>query len=968
MRQLRLPAMLLAFAVLGSTLRAADAPAGDILPPVSERFASPEAKETPDFQRHVSNLMGRMGCNNRACHGSFQGKGGFRLSLFGYDFKADIDALTKGDRPGDADKAKKGEQAKETEIKIPRVNLDKPEESLIITKPTNEDIHEGGERYKLGSWQHHLLLRWIQGGAKMQEEIQQLAGLEVTPSEILFAKPGDKIQLRVIARWADGTREDVTPICRFQTNNEQIGKISPSGEVTAAEPGDTHVVVFYDNAVVTIPVLRPVTSLVGASYPAVPTPTKIDELVVGKLKKLGIVPSDLASDAEFLRRVRIDLTGTLPTLPEVEAFLANPSPNKRAEKIDELLETPEYAAWWTTRLCDFTGNNDQQLQNASPVRGQASRDWYDWIYKRVADNAPYDKLVEGLVMAKSRNEGESYTDYCKHVAEIYKKNGGTDQKGGKKAEPDPSAGVNAFAERDYLPHYWARRNFVKPEDRAIGFAYTFMGIRIQCAQCHKHPFDQWSKDDFASFQNFFTRVSNGAIGNRNGVAPDAKDEYDAIMKELNLGQLKGNEAQQAMQKAIAEGKVVPLGEVFAVPPPKNNRQAQQNNKNPQNRKQVGPPATRARILGGEEVDLNEQADARQPLMDWLKGKNNPYFARAFVNRVWAGYFNVGIVNPPDDLSLANPPSNKALLDYLAEGFIASGFDMKWVHRTIANSRTYQLSWKPNETNRMDESNFSRAVPRRLPAEVAYDALNLATASDDTAAKFKADWQKRAIAIPASSPARNGNGGNFALTVFGRSIRESNCDCDRSMEASLLQTVFIQNDNETQQLIDRGNGWLASVTRGAAKPNREARPEAKPAAEAKRPEVDRKALTERATELERQLRDLREKGEKKQAREVRMKLEEVRGKLAKAEGAAKEEPKPEAKPEPKVDESKPAVAAGDADLPALIRQAYLRTLSREPTESEVKSSVAYVNDSADKAAGLRGVLWALLNTKEFIVNH
>ena len=182
----------------------------------------------------------------------------------------------------------------------------------------------------------------------------------------------------------------------------------------------------------------------------------------------------------LLRRATLDVTGTLPTADEVERFLADKSTNKRAKKIDELLERPGYAAWWTTRLCDFTGNNDNELRNAVPIRGRASQDWYDWIYKRVADNAPYDQLVEGIVVATSRNEGESYLNYCKNMSDIYR-------------------GEGSFADRECMPYYWARNNFRQREDRTIGFAYSFLGIRIQCAQCHKHPFDQWTKSDFDQF-------------------------------------------------------------------------------------------------------------------------------------------------------------------------------------------------------------------------------------------------------------------------------------------------------------------------------------------------------------------------------------------------------------------------------------------------------------------------------------
>jgi hypothetical protein len=293
-------------------------------------------------------------------------------------------------------------------------------------------------------------------------------------------------------------------------------------------------------------------------------------------------------------------------------------------------------------------------------------------------------------------------------------------------------------------------------------------------------------------------------------------------------------------------------------------------------------------------------------MDWLRQPSNPYFAKAFVNRVWANYFNVGIVEPPDDLSLGNPPSNKPLLDYLARGFIEHNFDMKWVHRTICNSRTYQLSWQTNETNANDERNFARSVPRRLPAEVAVDALAAAVASDERAATFLTSLEGRATAVAGAS-ARANQGANardagFALQVFGRSIRESNCDCDRSMEASLLQTVYLQNDSSVLNALEGGRGsWIEQVSRK----------------EAGQP-------------------DSRGGNARRQAA--------LRGAASESDGSLNVDPQ------------------------ALIRQAYLRTVSRPPTADEIDRCTKFLAESESPLAGAKGLLWTLINTNEFIVNH
>lgn len=894
--------MCLIVAACGAAAVAAALPAessgAEPTPPITQRFAQDDGEEIPDFQRHVAPLLGRLGCNGRSCHGSFQGRGGFRLSLFGFDFKFDHESLTKGDKP--------------------RVNLEQPLDSLIIAKPIDEENHEGGQRYDKGSWQYHVFVRWIKNGAKYEQtKMQKLTSLEITPAEILSRKADEKIQLKAIAVWDDGSREDVTPLCRFQSNDDQIAKIDEHGQVTTgATGGDTHLVVFYDNAVVPVPVIRPVSDKFGPKYPRVAAPTKIDELVVDKLRKLGIVPSNQCTDGEYLRRVSLDLTGTLPTAAEVTAFVADPSPNKRAEKINQLLETPAYAAWWTTKLCDFTGNNEQQLNNVNPVQGTATQAWYDWIYKRVADNTPYDKLVEGLVLGVSRSRDQSYTDYCKEMSEIFRQ--GSDA---------------SYADRDSMPYYWARANFRQPEDRVIGFAYAFMGVRIQCAQCHKHPFDQWSKDDFDQFKGFFTHVRFSQTG--------PKDEMEAILKELGVDSgLKGNDLRRKLPEQLKAGKTVPFPEIVAQP-------VRGGAKGKGNKAQAAAAPT-ARLLSGESINLAEQPDARQPLMDWLRSKDNPYFAKALVNRVWANYFNVGIVQPPDDLSLANPPSNKALLDYLAQGFIEHGFDLKWLHREILNSATYQRSWQTNATNVLDERNFSRSVPRRLPAEVAYDALQQATASDEKAAGALSDVKRRAIAVAGVGNRNNGGGGggdagrNFALQVFGRSIRESNCDCDRSMEASLLQTVFLQNDESVIRAVNGGkDSWIEQLARDV---------EGKPTADEENSRRKQVASKKELVQLKLRLERAKKENDEEKAEKIQARLAEVEKTLA---PAAAEPAAPE----------KPRLSNDE-----VIRQAYLRTLSRLPSDEELTRCNEYFTSSTSSVEGAKGLLWALVNTKEFIVNH
>ena len=872
----------------------------EVVKRIDTRYTKDEVKESPDFRQHVVPLIGKLGCNGRACHGSFQGQGGFRLSLFGYDFKADHEALLTGDEP--------------------RTNVKAPLESLILQKPTLKIDHEGGERLKEGTWQYRVMRKWVEDGAKgVTEETADFVRLDVSPEEMVAKKKGDTWQLKAIAVWSDGTQEDVTPLCRFSSNNDQVVTITQDGLVTAQGPGDSHVVTFYDNGVVPVPVIHPVSDQTGPNYPSVPTPTKIDELVVEKLKKLGVVQSDVCTDAEFLRRASLDIAGTLPTAAETEAFLNDSTQDKRAKKIDELLDRPGYAAWWATKFADFTGNNARYLNNVGVGNAQsptgAPTEWYRWLEKRFAENMPYDQLAESIVLARSRQENESYLDYCKRMSGYYVK--------------DAEA---TYKDQPHLTYFWARTNFRNPDDRALGFAYSFLGLRIQCAQCHKHPFDQWTKDDFDRFKGFFDRVQF----NR---APGTADEEKELIAALDIDTKgrQGNQLQNLIKQEATKGKVIPFQEVFVRAPGQNGRGDRK--ANDKNRKQQDIGGRTAKVLGGEEFKIEEMDDPRTAVMDWMKSDDNPYFAKSIVNRVWASYFHRGIVEPTDDLSLANPPANEALFDYLATAFREHGYDLKWLQREICNSRTYQLSWKTNDTNRLDDRNFSHAVQRRIPAEVAYDSIRIATASNEEAAKLHERMDGRAIADPYVSTQGRGNS-NYALTVFGRSIRESNCDCDRSADASLLQTVFLQNDQETLNMINRRGSWVDQVVKSTQGEKEDANRSA-----------DRKQVTRSVEQLEAGLKKAEASGNEKRIEQIRRELEAAKERA----GQLRE-----------VSDKPASLAPQDAE--GIIRQAYLRTLTRLPTDEEARRAEAYFAEAGDLAIGARDLLWALLNTKEFVVNH
>lgn len=895
------PILLLALLLGLVSVARADEPAP--VAPAQERFAKADSADIPDFQQHVVPLLGKLGCNGRACHGSFQGQGGFRLSLFGYDFKMDHEGLAE------------------------RIDKEKPEDSYALKKALNIEEHKGGKRFESGSWEYNLFLAWIKSGAKPVDQPRTLKKLEITPSELLYSDKGQTTQLKAVVVWDDGSREDVTCLTRFQTNDPQVCDITQGGLVTSNEPGDTHIVAYYDNGVVPVPVIRPVSPNFGDKYPQVATKTKVDELVIEKLRKLGTLPSETCSDAEFLRRVSIDLTGTLPTADDVREFLKDSTPDKRSKKIDALMETPAYTAWWTTRLCDWTGNAASQLNNTGVGKDSSDREWYDWIYKRVAANVSYDKLCEGIVLATSKKPGESYEDLCKRMSESYKND-------------------KSYADEDGLVYFWARQNFTKAEDRAIGFAYTFLGSRIQCAQCHKHPFDQWTQDDFKQFEAFFTRVNFA----RNG---SDRKAYDKIVADLGLDpkKLNGNKLREEIAKAAKDGKLIPVPDLY-VQAPKYNKNANAKKKD-NGKKNTVPDSPKAKLLGGEVVDIDQLEDPRGPLMDWLKA--NPLFARAFVNRAWANYFNRGIVEPTDDMNLANPPCNEALLDHLAKGFIASGYDMKWVHREICNSDTYQRSWKPNETNRLDERNFSRAVPRRMPAESTVDAIHLATTRTSDVGNFDTDVKARA-SFQASTPRNNNGAGQlYALGVFGRSSRENACDCDRSSEVSLLQTLYMRNDQDVYKEIDRGDGWMAELGKEMG---------------AKVIAAEEPPAKTRPGNYDAKLAELKEAAEKLKGSEDKKAYKIAVREAAQYERRyAKLPPAPKAETPVETAEVKPKNSSlPDDKLKSIIEEAYLRTVSRYPNDSETATALHFIQQAKTPLSGVRDLLWTLLNTKEFIVNH
>ncbi len=944
---MRIPLGILVGAALVSGVVSA-APAAD----PSKLFDGRETDARPSFRRHVVPLMSRMGCSGRECHGSFQGRGGFQLSLFGYDFDKDHKAIVKDDN-GD-----------EGEV---RVNLELPEKSLVLTKGAAIVSHKGKERFKKGSWEYRMLLKWIKDGAGIDvAETGEFDRLEVLPKDIAFRRPGEKVALKVFAYWKDGTVEEVTRFTRFRSNDDSVVTIDEQGVAECKGKGDSHVVAFYDNGVTPVPVLLPVSDRTGDRFPKLAARTQVDRFINDKLKAVGIVPAESCTDAEFLRRASLDVTGTLPTPAEVEAFLADKSVDKRDRKVDELLSRPGYAAWWATLLSDFTGNNPRLVNNGiadglQNAGGKVSRLWYDWLERKIRDNVPYDQIAAGLVMARTRTSpDQSYEAMARELSSYFAKENSAD-----------------FGARKDMPWYWFRSNLQKAEDKALAFAHTFLGVRIECAQCHKHPFDQWTKQDFEQFQAFFTAVGAKAEAKsakaggdpsamtaarlRNEINREVKDRLEA--EERRRAEEAAEKARAAAEKAAADAGAAAVAKgtdaacakpagadgagatapaVVADPEKGEKEKAKElavkadklrrltevemskrldggqpipwrdlsaevkASATSKTSKPVKAVAGSSRVitpklLGGDEVVLSEFPDARQPLMEWLRSKENPYFAKAWVNRVWANYFGRGIVEPADDLNLANAPSNGPLFDHLAKGFVESGYDIKWLHREILRSDAYQRSWKTNATNKLDEKNFSHALVRRLPAEVVHDAIAMASDSDAAISEYPVRVGERAIG-PAGGGAQMAPGktkglvpvksvDGYALGIFGKPQRTTNCDCERVTDPTLLQTIYTRNDPSILQRLSEkgGRAWIEKALGG---------------------EAPRKGVV--------------------------VAVESDAEKAARIDG--------------------------------VVRQIFLRTVSRPPTEEEMGKARSDIAAAPSAVSGCAELLWVMLNTREFLVNH
>jgi hypothetical protein len=706
--------------------------------------------EKVDFERHVMGLFGKAGCNNGSCHGSFQGKNGFRLSLFGFDPDKDYTALTR-------------------EIQGRRIDLVNPANSLLLRKATGAIPHEGGARFGKDSWQYRILYEWIRQGAPHTKGSGEIAEIDISPKEYVFVSPGKPAKLTVTAKFGDGSTEDITPFCEFRVQDDGVARVSPVGEVTAVRPGDSGLAVLYRGKVASARLLVPA----EATNATDPTPANyVDREVYSKLKMLNVVPSEPASDAEFLRRVYIDVTGALPSPDEVRAFLADNSPDRRSRKIEELLTSPRHAALWATKFSDITGNNTQALEQPQDQQLKRSQMWHDWIKARIEKNVPYDQIVKGILLATSR-DGKSPEEWLEQVKKI----------DAEAARFD----TTEYAKRDSLDLFWRRQQQVPSIEWGEKVAAAFLGVRLECAQCHKHPYDRWTQADYRAFANLFA----GVTFNRNQFStPEMKKLADAENAERTKSTMgKNNNVNTVREMFISttaavapNGKKPGVGKLLTHP----------------DTDQPLPPKAPA----GPEFKFEPGKDIRADLFAWIRSPDNPYFARSFVNRIWGHYFGIGLVDPVDDFSQANPPTNARLLDALAKDFIDHNYDIRHIERTILNSRTYQTSSAPNDTNRFDKVNFARSYIRPMLAEVVVDVVNDALGTSEVynfAAAVKGEKGNPAASLDGrrmteiGSSRMNNQNLAYALRIFGRPPRTTACDCERAMEPALPQTLYRMTD-------------------------------------------------------------------------------------------------------------------------------------------------------------------------------
>ncbi|MEC9093377.1 MAG: DUF1549 domain-containing protein [Planctomycetota bacterium] len=576
------------------------------------------------------------------------------------------------------------------EIAGRRINLAFPEESLMMEKAVGKVPHTGGKRMEVGSEYYNTLLEWLDKGAVNDAgPVAKVVSVELYPKNGVLDGEQKTQRLTVRAKYADGTDRDVTSLAYFSSNNENSASVSQDGVITAHARGESFVMARFDTHTVGSHFITLPKGL-NFEWKNPPANNYVDEHMNAKFLKLRMNPSELCTDEEFLRRASLDICGVLPGVEEYNTFMADQDPKKREKKVDELLGRKEFVEMWVMKWSELL-----TIRSSNQVSYKSMLLYYNWVQERVASNMPMDQLVFELLSSKGGTFANAATNYFQNETNTLKV--------------------------------------------AENVAQVFMGMRIQCAQCHNHPFDRWTTDDYYSFAAFFSQIGRKR----------AEDPRETIVFNSGSGEVRHLVGNRVM-------------------PPK--------------------------FLGGEAPETKGK-DRREIVAKWLASDENPFFARNLSNIVWAHFFGLGIINDVDDVRVSNPAVNPELLDALSQKLTEYNYDFKKLVRDICVSRTYQLSTKTNETNASDTKNFSHGTLRRLRSEVLLDTISQVT---ETKNKFRGlPLGARAVQIA------DGNTSTYFLSAFGRASRETVCSCEVKMEPNLSQALHLLNGQTLQSKIAAG---------------------------------------------------------------------------------------------------------------------------------------------------------------------
>jgi hypothetical protein len=630
------------------------------------------------FIRDVMPVLGKVGCNAGTCHGAQQGKNGFQLSLRGYDPAGDHRSLTD-------------------DLQARRFNRAAPDRSLMLLKTSGAVAHVGGVLTQPGEPYYELLRTWIAEGVKFDGKTTRVKAIEVFPKGPVLPLPGTKQQMVVLASYDDGSTRDVTAEAIVDSSNIEVATVDKHGLVTAVRRGEAAVMVRYEGAY-TATSLIVMGDRTGFAWQPVPEFNEIDRLVYAKLKQVKVLPSELCTDSEFIRRVHIDLTGLPPTAEDVRAFLADKreSQLKRGALVDKLVGSPDFIEHWTNKWSDLLQVNRKFLGEPG------AKAFREWIKKAVTENTPYDQFARSILTASGSNIDNPPAAYYKILR-------------------DPGAAME-------------------------NTTHLFLAVRFNCNKCHDHPFERWTQTQYYQMSAYFAQV---------GRQEDPKFKGQKIGGTAVMGAVPLVEV--ILDKKDGEVTHARTGELTLPAFPFQHRDL--------------APKTATR---------------RQQLSQWITSKENPYFARSYVNRVWSYLLGVGLIEPVDDIRAGNPPTNPQLLDRLTADFIQGGFNTRELIKTICKSRTYQHSFVTNEWNKDDEINYSHALARRLPAEVLYDAIHRVTGSTSKLPGLP-PGARAAQLIDSNVPIPSG-----FLDLFGRPARESACECERSNSLLLGPVLNLVN--------------------------------------------------------------------------------------------------------------------------------------------------------------------------------